>query len=251
MARRAQPRRKHALVNHASLDQHVARRRPSVEEPVVCPTGGRQSRHRWISGPDLRGLEKPSSHLIGSKTGCLELATKVEANFVAAGPNRRAERDQQVVGPAAELTRHRVHDSRWNACRHATPSCVRGGDCTGTTVGDKQRHAIGGLNGQAEIRSVGYDDVGVRARGSFRCIRGDEHRATVDLSRPDERRSIELEAGSHLGPRFIVASGHADAEPPAARGKKMRRDVREGRADERRTAGAMGPRERFSRLRKI
>ncbi len=251
VARRAQPGREHLVAWHARVEQHVARRRPSIEEPVLGSPRLRKSRHRRIVSTHLRRIEEPTHQLILAKAGRFELPAKIEPDLVAAGAYRWTERDQKIVGHAAKLARHRRDHRRGNAGRHSTPSCVRGRDRSGAPVGDKQRHTVCGLDGESEVRPVGHDDVGILPDGLGPGVPCNQHRTAVHLSRPYQPGSIEAQASGGLGPGLFVTAGGSRAKLPAARGKKVSRHVRQRPADQRRTAAALNPFESLARLRKI
>ena len=125
------------------------------------------------------------------------------------------------------------------------------GHRTSPSIGDQDRHAIGDLDGQTKIASVADDDVGVVAGGHTHAVADDEYCAAVHLPHPDESFRIDVQARRHLGPGVVITARHTNPKPPAARGKKVRREARERPAHERQATAGLNPLEPIARLRTI
>ena len=134
---------------------------------------------------------------------------EIGADFIAADTNRRADRHDQVRGPAVELLLHFLDCGHANTCRCSAPAGMHGSDCTGSRVGDEQRDAIGGAHAERNIRCGRDKRITVRTllvHGFERCKRNvrldADDVSTVNLIERGNAAGLNVDRRSERAPRI-------------------------------------------------
>src|SRR5262245_4131998 len=108
MARCAQFGHENLPWRHTRRFELVACGERRVEIPVVRARLLRHPLHRWILRGRPGAREEPASYQQFRPASLLETMTNVRADFIAAGANRRADGDDQIVRTAPEFTGQRA-----------------------------------------------------------------------------------------------------------------------------------------------
>lgn len=134
---------------------------------------------------------------------------EIGADFIAADPNRRADRHDKVRGLAAELMLHFLDCGHSDTCRRSAPAGMHGSDRTGSRVGDEQRDAIGGAHDERNIGSVRDKRITVRTllvHGFERCKRNvrldADDLSTVNLIERGNAAGLNVDRRSERAPRI-------------------------------------------------
>ncbi len=182
--------------------QLITGRGPRIEIPMIAPSGLQACHGRIRRGRRGRRPE-PSFELGVAEAGAPETVSDVDAHFVAARTDRRPGRGDQIIGTAAKLASERGHSRPGNTRRRSPPSGVGRRGRAGSSIGDKQRHAVGRSHGQGESRVVRHDDVGLRTE--TRGLTGNQNVGSVHLVDTNEARGVALQRLGHIRPAPVVA----------------------------------------------
>jgi len=149
-------------IRGAQIEMHARRRRH---------VSGRHHREprQWIR---LFAPREPLERAVEPFGGGWELSGKCGGNigtdFVAAAADGRAERRNDVFCARAEFHAHAAKRFLRDARQRSAPAGVDCGNGTVFRVGEKNRHAVGGLYGKQEMRCVGEQRVATQRLD--RCI---------------------------------------------------------------------------------
>ena len=174
-------------------------------EDQLVPIGANQIEPH----PAFPRCQEPSVDQVALVSCRSERIDEIGADFIAADTNRRADRHDKVCGVAAELMLHFLDCGHSNTCRGSAPAGMHRSDCTGSRVGDEQRHAIGGAHDERNIRSVRDKRITVRAflmHGCERCkrkVRLDaDDLPTVNLIQRGNAARLNVDRRSERAPRI-------------------------------------------------
>lgn len=165
----------------------------------------------------------------------------LRADLIAARTNGRTHGRQQVGWLAPERSRERRDRLLGHARRQTSPTRVDRGHGTRARIREKERYAVGHLNGQCEVRIARDEDV--RFDGRVRAA--DSHGGPVNLLNVNQLLRVRLDGRGHFVPAGgAVGARRNAAEPPVPCSEQMNGDGVQIAADERQSAIDLNPRER-------
>jgi len=137
-----------------------------------------------------------------------EFGDEVGGDFVAAGADRGADGSQKIGGLAAEFELHAADGFLGDTRESAAPAGVDGGNGSFFRIDEKNRHAIGGLDGEEQAgsvcgRSVAFASIGWGFRENANHVR-------VNLL---QRNEVEI-VGTERGLKATAVFEHVFAGVP-------------------------------------
>ena len=129
------------------------------------------------------------------------------AHLAATQPQRRADRNHEILRPAPELSCERFDGGGRNPVHRASPPRMHGGRNRQTPVPDQERGAVGDANDQCRRRIVTRHGISGRAQPrTVVAAPGQRDLTAMDLVEQSQAVSRHTGTGGHLRPvRLVVA----------------------------------------------
>jgi hypothetical protein len=162
---------------------------PAIRFEQFCPAARAQARCA-----DLTDRDAISSQLATDRLNQVQFGTSVQvasfreksaklnshlgANFKAAGADAGADRDLQILRPAAKLPTHGFNRFRGNLGDNPTPSSVNRSHSACSGIHNEYRQTVRGSNRDGQARTLGNNGV---ASAQMSGLGGDQHVIRMNL----------------------------------------------------------------------